>query len=215
MPRKKLIRSDAIPYHVCNRVLDHKFYGPELEDIWQVYCGALCIVSWAYGAKVHSFVLMSNHYHLLISTPEKNLDEIMCFFQSHISREVAKMLRSSAYCFDTRYRWTLLSTPSHLNNVYRYIYQNPLRAGLVPRCEDYPFSSLAGLLGERRLEFPCVDSPLFGQDFLAWDVESFLSWLNQRPHPKVATIFQKALKHREFFLTERNQALVEKELGAF
>jgi REP element-mobilizing transposase RayT len=195
-------------------VLDQRFYPGRLSEVWAIYEDALRIVSWAYGVRVHSFVLMTNHYHLLCSTPEGNIDQAICFLQSHVSREIAKREGSAAFCFDTRYRWTLIRTEAHVRHAYRYVYQNPLRAGLAANCEDYEYSSLRGLVGLSRLGVPLWDlREAFG--FNVNSSREFLDWLAQLPSPETQEACRRALHKREYGYAQRVAEHVEKELGAF
>ena len=73
MPRKNLIREPSLPYHVVNQCDNREHFPADLERIWQQFCAGLWEASLLLGARVHSFVLMPNHYHLIISCPERDL----------------------------------------------------------------------------------------------------------------------------------------------
>ena len=166
MPRKSLIRDAFFPYHVTNRTLGQRHYPLCMDQLWQLYSDQLCQAAWAYNANIHAFVLMSNHYHLLLSTPSLNIDEIIQAFQSQISLEISKRLNSKDWCFDTRYRWTLLKNRSYFYNTYRYVYQNPLRAGLAKEVSEYKYSTFHGRAGYSKLSIPLWAHPL--QDDMVW-----------------------------------------------
>ena len=68
MPRKKLIRTDLYPYHVYGRANNKEIFYIPLCDVWRLSCELFDKVTKDYGAQVHAFVLMPNHYHLLMST---------------------------------------------------------------------------------------------------------------------------------------------------
>lgn len=91
---------------------------------------------------IHAFVLMGNHYHLLVSTPECNLDKFMEHFNRRLSKKINQEARIMNHKFANRYKWTIIDSKSYLFNIYRYLYQNPIRAGLCQLCIDYPYSSL-------------------------------------------------------------------------
>ncbi len=44
--------------------------------------------------------------------------------------------------FGGRYKGCLINNPKYLLNVYKYIYRNPVAAGIVERVEQYPFSTI-------------------------------------------------------------------------
>ncbi|GIL17744.1 MAG: hypothetical protein BroJett040_14950 [Oligoflexia bacterium] len=62
-------------------------------------------------------------------------------------------------------------------NAYKYVYQNPIRSGLCQRVEDWPFSTLHGLLGVAHLFIPTAQDTLLFPDLL-FD-ETTLDWLNR------------------------------------
>lgn len=151
MPRKKLLRQSEVPYHVFNRVISKDFY-PEnnMDKVWGIYCDAARTVSWAFGAQIHALVLMSNHYHMLISTPSNNLDSILMYFQSDISRRVTKMVEDQKYRFQSRYKWVLVRNAVEYIRTFRYIAFNPVEAGITSCPFSYRYSSIAFQHGEAR-----------------------------------------------------------------
>lgn len=176
MPRKKLERNSFYPYHVFNRTIDKEFYPVDFQAAWDLAMDLLCILTWMYDAKIHSFVLMSNHYHLLISTPSENLDSCVQYFQSNFSLWMHKKTGKAAYAFGTKYNHSLIKEPVHYAMVYRYIYQNPLRAKLVSRVEEYPYSTLQGRYGLAQLKCPLSAHEYDG--FLPSIETTELEWLN-------------------------------------
>jgi putative transposase len=74
--------------------------------------------------------------------------------------------------FGGRYKWCLIQSQQYLSNCYRYVYQNPVRAGIVRRCEEYPFSTIQNTLGRSAFAIPVHDKFGFKDDF-------GLYWLNE------------------------------------
>lgn len=141
MPRKSLIRTSEYPYHVVNRCNNKEAFPLELHELWPIFLSTLCEAKFKFHFEIECFVLMSNHYHLLLRTPECNLDVIMHFFNMKLSRRIAVRTARINRIFGARYKWSLITSDKYLSNVYKYIYQNPLRAGVVKRVELYPYSS--------------------------------------------------------------------------
>jgi putative transposase len=73
MAHKNLIKSEICPYHVTSRSNNKDWFELEMDVLWVIFSEQLLAINLAYRAKVHTFVLMNNHYHMLISTPEKTL----------------------------------------------------------------------------------------------------------------------------------------------
>lgn len=204
MPRKALIRDPLFPYHITNRTLEKRHYPLQMQKVWQIYADQLRIASWALGAHVHAFVLMSNHYHLLLSTPDSNIDEIVQWVQSQVSLTLFKQLKSKDWSFDTRYKWTLVTERNYFHNVYRYIYQNPLRAGLASTVSDYPFSTFHGKAGYSKLDIP-LHQHFFQEDLALVDLRSEEDWLNELLPNDQLLLIRKGIRRFTFNLSQRDQ----------
>jgi len=91
---------------------------------------------------IHAWVLMSNHVHLLV-TPSRD-DSLALLMQSIGRKYVCYFNRRYARTgtlFEGRYRSSLVTGNSYLLACYRYIEMNPVRARMVKRPQDYPWSS--------------------------------------------------------------------------
>ena len=75
MPRKKIIRTNEFPYHVTARTNNQEWFKLSLDEVWSIFERVLSKVQLRYSIEIYQFVLMSNHYHLLLSTPEANIDK--------------------------------------------------------------------------------------------------------------------------------------------
>ena len=100
---------------------------------------------------MHAWVLMGNHYHLLIETPEPNLVAGMKWLQNTYTRRFNVRHRKWERLFGDRYKAVIVegSAGDYFRTLADYIHLNPVRAGLVaPRrgegVMDYPWSSVAG-----------------------------------------------------------------------
>lgn len=94
-----------------------------------------------YGFILHCYVLMTNHYHLLIETPEGNLGKIMHFLNSSYTTYINIKRKRSGHLFQGRYKAILVDKDSYLLELSRYLHLNPVRANIAERPEDYPHSS--------------------------------------------------------------------------
>ena len=96
------------------------------------------------GWRLHAWVLMGNHYHLCLETPEANLVEGMRWLQSTFANRFNRFRKESGHVFQGRYKAILLDDDA-LGAVCHYIHLNPVRAGIVEagRLEDYVDSSFA------------------------------------------------------------------------
>lgn len=196
MPRKPLIRSDNLPYHVTSRSHNKEQFPLYLSLVWK-----LAIVSFREANNIHpinliSFVLMNNHYHMLLFTPNGNLDQFMYEFNKRLALKIQNETGVVNQVFGGRYKWCLIQSQQYLSNCYRYVYQNPVRAGLVKRCEDYPFSTIRCTNGHTTFSIPIHDKFGFKDDF-------GLRWLNENIREPELISLKKNLSRRSV-LTKLN-----------
>jgi putative transposase len=202
MPRKIVPPNIDHPYHVTARCHNREWFELPLPQVWNVMENYLFLVSKLYEIKIHAFVLMPNHFHLLISTPSANLGETMRYFMRESSREINRLSGRINQTYGSRYHCSLVPSFHYYMTVYKYIYRNPVRASLCELVEEYPFSTLNGLLGQRPLFIPLADDQLiFSPQFS----DSTISWLNQKTETGLDEEVRIALKRPTFsFSTDRN-----------
>jgi putative transposase len=97
------------------------------------------------GFLVHAYVLMTNHYHLLLETTEPNLSRGMGWLQNAFTRRINTRHRLWGHVFGGRYKAILVEPGNCFWALLDYIHLNPVRAGLVNAgdgLESYPWSSL-------------------------------------------------------------------------
>ncbi|MCM2324191.1 MAG: transposase [Oligoflexia bacterium] len=199
MSRKSLIRTSTLPYHVTARTNNREPFPLPLDQAWRILEGQCFEVSVLFGAQVHALVLMNNHFHLLISTPKEDLGEIMMHFMRSSTRALNLLSGRSGHAFCGRYHWTLVNSDVYFAHAFKYVFRNPVRAGVSDTVEEYPFTSLAGLLGLRPLGFPIY----FPFGFSAYiriptDTAALLKWLNQPFRTEHLQAIRKALKRACF-----------------
>jgi putative transposase len=196
MPRRKIEYQSDFPYHVFNRCLDQKFFQLPMPVVWDIVREKSYQVSIMWNARIHALVLMSNHYHMVLSTPDANLGVIMQDFQSEVALSLSHKLGKHSYRFQARYKATIIKEPSHFEIVMRYVYQNPVSAGICSRVEDYPYSSLWGqLYGEQGiLLWPSCLSP----EMHTRHPEEWLGFYNREQEHKDRAVLTRGLRHSEF-----------------
>jgi putative transposase len=156
-------------------MVDQRFFEIPISEVWSLCEHYLFETSLLFGVKIHAFVLMSNHYHLLVTTPESNLSDAMEFFQSRVARGISAAKGNSSVRFQARYRWSIINSPQYYANATAYVYLNPVRAGILTDPGLYKFSTLNGLLGHSRLSIPICTSSLDDLD-ISKDPFAFYRW---------------------------------------
>ena len=110
------------------------------------------------GFRVHSYVLMGNHYHLLLETPEANLVAGMKWFQGTYTQRFNARHQQTGHVFQGRYKAIPIDAAGaeYFGRVSRYIHLNPARAGLLdagaPRLMAYRWSSFPAFVRGDSLE---------------------------------------------------------------
>ncbi len=170
----------------------------------------LHFLHFVYEVKIHSFVVMPNHFHLIAKFPRANLGEAMNYFMRETSREISRAAGRENHLYGTRVFRSALSSYRYYTHAYKYVYRNPVEAGLALRVEQYTFSTLQSLLGLRHGMTPIEeDSLLFD------DIEFQLSWLNRRPDFESRKAVKNGLRKQEFELplNRKNRRPNELETG--
>lgn len=90
---------------------------------------------------VHGYCLMTNHYHLLIETPEPNIAFGMQRLNGMYARWFNWRHGFSGHLFERRYHDAFVERDEHLVELARYIVLNPVRAGLCRHVSEWPWSS--------------------------------------------------------------------------
>jgi len=103
-----------------------------------------------YGVILHVFVLMPNHYHLLIETPKPNLSAFMHCLNSAYTTYFNLKRGRSGHLFQGRYKSLVIDRDRYLLELSRYIHLNPVRAGIVERPEGYTYSSYRAYIDSRQ-----------------------------------------------------------------
>jgi putative transposase len=109
------------------------------------------------GFRVHAYVLMPNHYHLLVETPEPNLVDGMRWFQGTYTQRFNSRHRVSGHLFQGRYKAIPVEADDgdYFRTVCDYIHLNPARARMLrgekARLADFPWSSYPLQTGRGKL----------------------------------------------------------------
>ncbi len=93
------------------------------------------------GYVLYGYTLMDNHYHLLIQTMDKKLQEIMHQINNKYSKYFNFKYKRVGHVFQGRYKAIIVQDERYLLKLIRYIHQNPVRAGMVNKAQLYKWSS--------------------------------------------------------------------------
>jgi putative transposase len=105
-----------------------------------------------YGCLLHVYVFMTNHYHMILETPQANISKVMHFINGSYTNYINRKRDRSGHLFQGRYKAILVDKDNYLLELSRYIHLNPVRANIVERPEDYINSSYSSYIGNRKDE---------------------------------------------------------------
>ena len=141
MPRRKRNYLPGMPYHVVQRGNNRErcFYG---ADDYAAYLDLWREKSRWYGVDVHAYCLMPNHIHFIVTAAEGDaISNTMKVVGSRYAYHFNRRHRRTGTLWEGRHRPSLIDADAYLLRCYRYVELNPVRARLVTRPTDYPWSS--------------------------------------------------------------------------
>jgi len=134
-------------YHVMNRGAARRTVF-NTDTHRHYFLSLLAETSARFNAEWHAYCLMSNHYHLLLRTPEGNLQKIMRHINGLYTQYFNRTEGRDGPLFRGRYKAILVDEQAYWSQLSRYIHRNPLEAGLVKRLEQYHWSSYRSYVGK-------------------------------------------------------------------
>ena len=143
MPRRNRVHYPGAQYHVICRG-NNKSYIFDTPHAKTYYLQLIEKYQIENQFKVHAYVIMSNHVHLLIEVGEIPLSKIMQCIQASYTFAYNKYYSRTGHCFEQRYKAFVIEGELDKERVIRYIHQNPVRAHLKGGLL-YPWSSLIGI----------------------------------------------------------------------
>jgi putative transposase len=166
MARKPRIEYAGAVYHVMARG-DRKDLTFRDDQDRRTFLDTLSEVCRRHGWRIHAYVLMDNHYHLLLETPEPNLVVGMKWLQGTYTQRFNRRHEECGHLFQGRYKALVLQSDSgeYFSAVASYIHLNPVRARLMDfaklNLSEYPWSSFPFYLnGTNRPEWFHVERVL-------------------------------------------------------
>ena len=163
MPRPPRQLVDQGFYHVIARG-NNRLFILDMMDEFQTFKGIISDSKKQFKWKLYHYCLMSDHVHLLAQVERgKDLPKLMQFLLQGYSRWYKTKYDYIGHLWQGRYKSPLIEKESYMLECGRYIERNPVRANIVNRPEDYPWSSYRFYaIGETD---PLVDEDPYFQSF--------------------------------------------------
>ncbi len=140
MARQWRIEFEGAYYHVLSRGNERKDIFSDNDDRIS-FIETLGKMSDRFDIEVYAYTLMDNHYHILLKTNKPNISKSMQWFGTTYTRQYNIKHKRNGHLFQGRFKSFLIENDEYLMLLSCYIHRNPLRAGIVRRLVDYPWSS--------------------------------------------------------------------------
>ena len=147
MARPLRIEFDGAVYHITSR-------GNSRDDIFlndedrKIFLDVVALVVDRFKWKCHAYCLMSNHYHLMIETPQANLSRGMRQLNGVYTQRFNRSHGHVGHLFQGRFKSIVVDKESYLLELSRYIVRNPVAANMVGEAADWPWSSYNATAGQ-------------------------------------------------------------------
>jgi putative transposase len=167
MPRRPRLTLPNVPLHIIQRGNNRQacFFA---DDDYRIYLEWLGEYATKHACHIHAYVLMTNHVHLLLSSPHSDAPgKLMKALGQRYVQYVNRVYQRSGTLWEGRFRSCLTEDDAYLLTCQRYIELNPIRANMVQHPADYPWSSYrvnAGIVsphGDRPRFYQITPHPLY------------------------------------------------------
>lgn len=140
MARSLRIEYPGAFYHVIQRGIERKaIFSSDIDrEKFFSYLNASFL---AYKSVIHTYVLMSNHYHLILETPRANLSKAMHYINTAYAAYYNTKHKRAGHLYQGRFKAILVDKDEYLHYLSCYIHLNPVRVGIVKFPEEYRYSS--------------------------------------------------------------------------
>lgn len=156
MGRLPRIHFSGAVYHVMARGVDGRDIF--LDDYDRaIFLNALNRCAGDSGAVIMAYCLMGNHFHLAIKVGETPLSFIIQRLLTGYSLTFNRRHKRTGHLFQARYKAIVCTDDRYLFALMSYIHLNPVRAGMVSRAQDWPWSSFSDKQGKNETQDDLVD----------------------------------------------------------
>ena len=157
MPRfpRKHIKTSF--FHVITQGINKSYIFDKSEDM-KYYIKLIYKLSKEHEIEIIAYCIMNNHAHMLIKT--KKSDELSKYMQRlncTYARYYNKKYDRVGYVFRDRYKSEGIYDEQHLYNCIKYIYDNPVKAGICSKAKDYPYSNYKIITKEIKENYTFMD----------------------------------------------------------
>jgi len=167
MPRKERITEAGI-YHIINRGVERRNIFNEHSD-YEFFLELLLKLSKDYDVIIHTYALMTNHYHILLETKQNNLSKAIQFLNDKYAKYYNKKYKRVGHLWQGRYKSYALYDDAHFWIVAKYIERNPIKANMVNDINQYNYQSFFEWKNKSENYVLLNDSKIFDMTLLEYE----------------------------------------------
>ena len=141
MPRLPRSYIETSYFHVMTQGINKTYIFSKEDDI-KFYIREIYKLAEECKIKIISYCIMNNHAHMLLETTRiKNLSSYMQRLNARYAKYYNKKYNRVGYVFRDRYKAEGIYSQRHLYSCIKYIYYNPVKAGICKKVSEYPYSN--------------------------------------------------------------------------
>lgn len=167
----------------------------ESKDDYFIFMRILEETKKKYSFTLHAFCLMTNHFHMEITTGDVEIWKIMHMLLGNYAKTFNSVHQLSGHLFDSRYMSPIIRDERYFLEVSRYIHLNPVKAGIVSSPVYYPYSSYKYYI--------CEANDKMGEML---DTSRILAFFENQPHDAYYSFVEEKISHEE------QEALIEQDI---
>jgi REP element-mobilizing transposase RayT len=180
MPRRARIKGINTTYHVIIRGNERKnIFGVDSDKVY--FIETLNKMKERYNFIIEVYCLMDNHVHILIDDNGNDISKLMKSINISYAYYYNKVNTRVGHLFQDRFISEIIEDDAYLLTVSAYIHNNPVRAGIVRKPEEYKWSSMGAYLGR--------------EDILRVNKERILGQFSERKETAIKKYYEFVRKH--------------------
>ncbi len=177
MPRTSRIKSKSGIYHVVMRGINRQIIFGDEEDNLK-FIQTLQKYKEVCEYSLYAYCLMENHVHLLLKEGKESLGTVMRRICGSYVLWYNKKYDRVGYLFQDRFKSEPVENDAYFLTVLRYIFQNPIKAGIVMKIENYPWTNYLHYIKKTHWTDTDYALGIFGSDRTE-AVRKFIDYVNE------------------------------------
>ena len=182
-------------YHIVNRGVERRKIYMDDDDRMK-FLEIMEESAEVYGFEIYAYVLMDNHYHLLIKTTAPNLSLLMRQINSRYSMYFNRRYNRVGPLWQGRFKSWYVYDEHYLKSLVKYIERNPIRAGMVQKIGEFAWAMSSKTVQMKHLNYELIDGCDLKEKLTKKELEEVDTLFNAKPemvHEVIAPKTKKAL----------------------